>query len=81
MRIVVLVLTLLLGAVLGAWYTVYMKRPHLKVTGGGSEPTKYFVFSPEDEGGLAPRVPSDEDKFIDTRDFLVRSRIRMAVRN
>jgi hypothetical protein len=38
-----------------------------------SEPTKYFVFAPESEDASSPpRIPSDEAKFTDTRDFFVR---------
>jgi hypothetical protein len=36
MEIAIPFVTLLLGAALGAWYTLYLKRPRLKVIGGGS---------------------------------------------
>jgi hypothetical protein len=170
------IVTLVLGVVLGAWYTVYLRRPTLKITGGGSgggpgpghlrnhvrvinrpgllgirlgetillggrlhghvekgltvdrnpanqcianildkesgrqvaplmwrtsdanrpwqrivtlnsgeevdlmlfarlenEPSKYFVFEPADVSSeAAPRIPNEEAKFTDTREFLVR---------
>jgi hypothetical protein len=37
-----------------------------------SDPSRYFIFAPQDESGESPAVPNDAAKFDDTREFRVR---------
>ena len=37
-----------------------------------TEPTKYFIFEPVSEQSPSPRIPNDDAKFDDTREFLIR---------